>query len=97
MDSVNLKDLWNKTSSRFKPDEKSPEVRCAKLLNVKVVIILFVLFLLVISDVFTNNVIGMFGGCVKGRQTTMLGSIVQGIFLVLLFMVALYLIDNKII
>ncbi len=57
----------------------------------------FALFLLVVSSVFVDNVLAGFRGAVELRAPTPYGSVVQGIFLVLLYVVALHLIDSGIV
>ena len=64
-----------------------------RLLTLKAVVALFVLFLLVVSDVFTNNVLSGFRGAVQGRAPTGVGAVIQGVFLVGFYAVALYLLD----
>lgn len=55
---------------------------------------LFLLFLLVVSDVFTNSVVANFSGAVSGRHPTPFGYAVQGVCLVLLYAAFLYLADR---
>lgn len=65
--------------------------------GLKLLIILFFIFLLVVSDVFVNNVLPIFGkSTVDGRHPTTSGQVVQGIFLVLFFILANYLVAQKI-
>lgn len=64
-----------------------------RLLTLKAVVALFVLFVLVVSDVFTNNVLSGFRGAVQGRAPTGVGAVIQGVFLVGFYAVALYLLD----
>lgn len=61
--------------------------------GLKLLILLFISFLLVVSDAFTNGVVRLFGGAVKARSPTSYGIIIQGICLVLLFIVASHLVD----
>lgn len=67
------------------------------LLNFKILVALFVLFALVVSDVFTNNVISGFRGAVQCRTPTSFGVVLQGTFLVLFYVVALHMIDGGIV
>ena len=55
---------------------------------------LFFLFLLVVSDVFTNSVLAGFRGAVAGRCPTPFGAALQGVFLVLFYVVAIHLFDG---
>lgn len=65
--------------------------------NVKVLIALFAIFVLIVSDVFTNNVVSNFRGAVQGRSPTAYGTVVQGIFLVIFFALAVHLIEGGVI
>ena len=49
------------------------------------------------SSVFVDNVLAGFRGAVEHRAPTPYGSVVQGIFLVLLYVIALHLIDSGIV
>ena len=57
--------------------------------------VMLLLFLFVISDVFVNGVLTCFGGAVKGRAPSNGGKVLQGIFFVLFFIVATYLMENR--
>ncbi|MDE2097748.1 MAG: hypothetical protein KGL39_10905 [Patescibacteria group bacterium] len=59
--------------------------------GLKTIVLLFLSFLLVVSDVFTNNVVSLFRGSVKARAPTSYGIVLQGIFLVLFFILAIHL------
>lgn len=54
---------------------------------------LFLLFLFVVSDVFVGGVLGGFGGATRGRSPTAYGVVLQGVFLVFFFVVAVHLMD----
>lgn len=54
---------------------------------------LFLLFLFVVSDVFVGGVLGGFGGATRGRSPTAYGVVLQGVFLVLFFVVAIHLME----
>ena len=64
---------------------------------VKAVLALFLIFIFVVSDVFMNNVLSGFSGAMRGRTTTPFGTVIQGIFHVLFFILALHLISKDII
>lgn len=68
-----------------------------KLANLKLVAVIFMLFLLVTSDVFLHSAVSGFDGAVEGRGVTSRGTVIQGIFLVLFYIMSLYLIDNEVI
>ncbi len=66
--------------------------------NVKLIFILFILFLVVVSDMMTTSVLQKFGeSAVKLRSPTSFGVILQGIFLVIGYVIAIYLINQDII
>lgn len=70
----------------------------SQLFNLKLVGILFLLFIFVVSDFFTSSVISGFGEkAVRCRSPTSWGVVLQGIFLVILYVIAVYLIENGII
>lgn len=75
------------------PSEKTlPE-----LTNFKILLSLFLMFVVVVSDFFTNNVISGFGEkAVRCRSPTSWGVVIQGIFLVIFYIAAIYLIKNGI-
>ena len=71
-----------------------PRLRVA---NLKLLIALFVAFLVVVSDVFTGAVIAGFGSnAVRGRTPTSWGVVLQGIFLVIFYILAVCLTEHQI-
>jgi hypothetical protein len=75
-------------------DSGEPRLRVA---NFKLIIALFVMFIVVVSDVFTNSVISGFGEkAVRGRAPTSWGVVLQGIFLVIFYVVAVYLTEHHV-
>ena len=62
-----------------------------------ILIAVFVIFVLIVSDVFTNNIVTGFRGAVRCRTPTSYGVVVQGIFLVIFYVLALYMIESGII
>ncbi len=65
--------------------------------NLKVLISLFFIFVVVVSDAFTNSVLSGFGdSAVRCRSPTSWGVVLQGIFLVIFYILSLYLIENRI-
>lgn len=50
--------------------------------------LLFLFFLLVTSDVFVNSVLGCFQGATEGRAATAYGTVLQGVFLVVVYIAA---------
>jgi hypothetical protein len=74
--------------------EKEPRLTVS---SVKLFIVLFVIFIIVVSDVFTNSVISKFGdSAVVGRSPTAWGTVLQGIFLVIFYIIAIYLTEHNI-
>ena len=65
--------------------------------SLKILITLFLIFTLVVSDVFTDNVVAGFRGAVQCRTPTVYGIVLQGIFLVLFYIAALRLIEGGLI
>lgn len=63
----------------------------------KHVLALFVIFIFVVSDVFTNSVTSGFRGAVEGRAPTAYGVAVQGVFLVIFYVLVLHLIEAGVI
>ena len=68
-----------------------------RLVNFKILISIFVIFVFVVSDVFTNNVLTGFRGAVHGRTATPKGTVVQGIFLVIFYVIFLKLLECDIV
>jgi hypothetical protein len=77
-----------------KSPENAPRISVG---NIKLIISLFLIFILVVSDVFTNSIVAGFGEkAVRGRTPTSWGIVLQGIFLVIFYILAVYLIENRI-
>jgi len=73
---------------------KEPRLRVA---NVKLLVTLFIIFIVVVSDVFTNSIVAGFGEkAVRGRTPTAWGVVLQGIFLVIFYVLAVYLTEHNI-
>jgi len=65
--------------------------------NFKLLLALFLVFVTVVSDGFTNSVIAGFGeNAVRGRSTTPWGVVLQGVCLVIFYAVAVYLIEHQV-
>jgi hypothetical protein len=65
--------------------------------NLKIVIAIFLSFILVVSDVFTSSVVAGFRGAVHCRTPTTWGTMIQSVFLILLIILAVHLVDAGII
>ena len=78
--------------------KKKPEGPRLRLANVKLLIALFIIFVLVTSEFFTNSVISGFGeNAVRCRHPTSWGTVLQGIFLVLFYILMLHATESGII
>lgn len=73
---------------------RAPRLRVA---NYKLLLALFIAFLTVVSDVFASNVLPCFGEkAIRGRTPTAWGVAIQGVFLVLFYVLAVYLTEHQI-
>ena len=64
--------------------------------NMKSLSILFILFLFVLSDIYTNSILCSIPGATSERNATNTGIMLQGISLVIFFILANLLITNEI-
>lgn len=96
-DSVALDSLVGGASDSSGGKGNGSSSKVGKLLNFKILIAIFVMFALVVSDVFTDNVISGFRGAVECRTPTPFGVVLQGIFLVIFYVLALHMIEGDII
>jgi len=76
--------------------EENVKPALLQLAGVKITVILFMLFILISSDIFISKVLGNISGAVNGRTVTSYGTIVQGIFLVLIYILGIHLVDSDI-
>ena len=60
-------------------------------------LILFLLFIFVVSDTFIDNVLSNFGSTINGRSLTVWGVMVQATLFVVIYAVLLKLVENDII
>lgn len=91
-DSVSLDAFLGDDSRPLGPGANAPALG-----GVKLIFALFLLFLFVVSDVFVNNVISGFGEkAVRCRSPTVWGTVLQGIFLVIGYVILLHLITHQI-
>ncbi|MEM3062323.1 MAG: hypothetical protein QW303_02070 [Nitrososphaerota archaeon] len=56
-------------------------------LNLKLLFFLFLLFLLVTSNAFVDNILVKFQGAVENKSPTFRGVAIQGIFLILFYII----------
>lgn len=61
--------------------------------SIKSMFILFMLFLFVISDIFTNSILSSVPGATIERNATNIGMVLQGLFLVIFYIMINYLIS----
>lgn len=66
-------------------------------IDFKVLFILFVIFLFVSSDVFINKVLNRFNGAVDYKNTTSYGTVLQGLFLTIIFALSMQLKKSELI
>lgn len=64
--------------------------------NIKVLLALFLVFMFIVSDIFTDNIVSGFPSATKGRSPTLYGTVLQGIFLVIFYAIAVHLIERKV-
>ena len=67
---------------------------CSGGMGVANMLVLFLMFLFVTSDLFEDKVLSNFSGTTEARKVTQYGTAVQGIFLVLGFIVLTHVIDS---
>ncbi len=67
-------------------------------LELKPLLFLFVIFLFISGSIFTDTLQLLFGSHVmNGKSVSMFGMILQGVSLIMMFLLALYLCDSGII
>jgi phosphoglycerol transferase MdoB-like AlkP superfamily enzyme len=76
------------------PVDDEEQAKPVTAISFKPLMLLFLLFLLVTSDVFIANVVGKVGGTGTMWQPTVFGAIIQGIFLIIFYAVALYMMEH---
>ena len=72
------------------------DLQSIKFMSLKSILALFMLFLFVVSDIYTNSILCNFKAHYK-RNPTNFGIIIQGVSLVILFILANYLIASQIV
>jgi hypothetical protein len=83
--------------SRSEQEPSATNAACASSPGLGALAGLFILFLLVTSDGFVDSVIGLFQGGTVARTPTAYGTVLQGIFLVVLYALGHLLLDKGII
>jgi hypothetical protein len=62
---------------------------------IKLIIILFLLYIIISSNIFTRTILSIFGKrCIKNGSATCFGVIIQGILLVCFYMLFAYLVNK---
>lgn len=84
-------DVIDDGASKAKPAEKSSDMMHAVVdaltkVNYKLAFFVFFIFLFITSDIFVNKVLGHFSGAVEHQEPTLRGATLQGLFMVLLFL-----------
>jgi len=64
-------------------------------LNWKMYGLLFIIFILITSDIFLDRILSRFKGAVSGTEATSYGTVIQGIMLVLFYMIIEFICKNK--
>ena len=81
-----------------KKNDKSQEIQDTKSTSFKLIIIIFLLFIFISSDIFTNTILSCFGKrMVRNRHPTACGVLVQGVILVLFYILFATLIKKGVI
>lgn len=92
-DSVSLDELVGPAPADA-AQNSAPQLKVG---NLKLIFSLFLMFMLVVSDFFTNSVIAGFGEkAVRGRALTSWGVVLQGIFLVIGYILMVYLTEHQV-
>jgi hypothetical protein len=66
-------------------------------LNIKALIGLFVIFILITNNIFTENILSKIKGTYNGTRLTVVGIIVQSIIMIILYIALLFLIKYEIV
>ena len=87
VDYVSLEPEGHKLGDGSSNDESSEKSISGR----KLLFVLFILFIIITSDMFTNNIISWFNGAVHCNNPTSYGTVLQGIFFVLFYIIAHHL------
>jgi len=60
-------------------------------------LILFILFIFVVSDTFIDNILSNFNSAINGRSLTVWGAMIQATLFVIIYAVLLKFVENDII
>ena len=81
-----------------KKNDNLQEIQDTKSTSFKLIIIIFLLFIFISSDIFTNTILSCFGKrMVRNRHPTACGVLVQGVILVLFYILFATLIKKGVI
>ena len=96
-DSVSIAALVGAPAAAIAPAAGAIAAPAAGAASVRNLVIIFVLFLLVVSDFFSNNVIAKLGKkTMNGRAPTSFGVVLQGTALTILYALMTYLESKQI-
>lgn len=87
-----------KKSTKKKPDDLFSVVGAVfSWANLKLIVFIFLIFVAICSDMFSEHVLSRFNGTVDGRVPNTKGTLIQGVFLVLFYIMADILVQYGII
>lgn len=97
-ESIDNTEKKSKKSNRKKPDDFLTIFgNMFGHINFKLVFILFIIFLFLTSDVFISKFLGPIPGAIDYTDTTTYGTIIQGILLIIFYVIFDLLIQAKVI
>jgi hypothetical protein len=101
-DSISIDDVVEKKHKPKNDDSGDDDVEDKRapilnLGNVKLIIMLFLWFIFIVSDIFRDSILSEIGPqTLKGREITSWGIVVQGIFLIIGYILLVYLTEHEI-
>jgi hypothetical protein len=76
------------------PSEENGQVSALNMKNIKISAFLFVLFVLINSDVFIDKILSTNSSYVEGRYATSSGVVIQGIVLTVCYIIIFVLVEH---
>jgi hypothetical protein len=100
-DSISIDEVSEKKhktkNNDMDDDDEEKHAPILNLGNVKLIIMLFLWFIFIVSDIFRDSILAEIGPqALKGREITSWGIIVQGIFLIIGYILLVYLTEHEI-
>lgn len=93
---LNKSNKYNKLNNINKSnisDNINSAINALPFSNIKSVVILLIVFIFIVSDIFVNNFLVLFGSvAINDNNISMIGVILQGIFLILTYSILMYII-----